>query len=192
MPQRLNGRRLPRPGRDNKDPSDAGGNAHSLTRPQRRVPFYDQSKSVEERQIMKSTFRTNLFAGLTAVTFCLVLMTSNHATAQVILQRGGISPGYYSPYGDGFNTGDRTGYQGGRTYRYRGYSGYERYNGYYSGYGQGPYVYGLQDTYIYPPAATYRQGTFYRGGYTPQFRTYGSPRYSNPSRRYSPYGYGRN
>lgn len=140
---------------------------------------------------MKSTFRTNLFTGLAAATFYLVLMTSNQATAQAFLQRGGISSGYYSPYGDGFNSGYRIGNQGGRTYRYRGYSRYEGYNG-YTEFGQGPYVYGLQDTYIYPPTATYRQGTFYRGGYTPQFRTYGSPRYANPSRRYSPYRSGRN
>lgn len=140
---------------------------------------------------MKYTFCTKASAGFTAATFCLVLMPSNQSAAQVTLPRGEITQGHYSPYSQSFDTGYRTDNRGTRTDRFREFSGY-RGTGGYNGYEQGPYGYKQQGTYVYPSATYFRQGTYYRGGYSPQFRTFGSSRHSNASRHHIPYRYGRN
>lgn len=121
---------------------------------------------------MVITVRLKMLAGLAAAAFCLVCISANEASAQIVRQ-GAATYRYYNYY-NGRSTIGNYGIRG------RGYSGY----------GRGPYQSRSSGVYVSPRSSTYRHGTYYRGGLNLRRQAYGGTYYyRSGARYYSPYGY---
>ena len=140
---------------------------------------------------MKRTLRLLVLAGGIVATVSLVfLLPTPGSTAYAQRARYGYGMGpdgayvqHYGGYGRGYYSGYGRGYYGGYG---RGYlvSPYDPGLNRYSGFGNGPYVYGRADGYAYPPDAVYGNPASYGRSYGRADAAYGYRVY------YSPYGYG--